>query len=91
MQIKLTDLIKPIELSEYCNKCPFGQLNYNFASAGNEISMIDRKRNETGTYGYVCSFDFRAHGEYTRVMRTECGKDIPKPEWCALSEMEGKS
>ena len=76
----------PMEIPQFCNKCPFGACNYNFPHSGSSISMLDRKENRTGTYGYVCNLDFYKNGEYTKILRADVRKDIKKPAWCGLKE-----
>ena len=77
----------PMEIPKFCNKCPFGACNYNFPHSGSSVSMVDRKENRTGTYGYVCNLDFYKNNEYTQVLRADTGKDIKKPAWCGLKEI----
>lgn len=79
--------IVPMEIPEYCNKCPFGRCNYTHPawSAGSE-SRIDGRRNPSGTYGYTCGLDSGRSGKSTKVMRAGFGEDIPKPKWCGLKE-----
>lgn len=80
----------PMEIPKHCNKCPFGCGNYSFPAIGSCTSMIDRKQNRTGTYGYVCNIDFRKNGCYTKVLRADIGTDIKRPGWCELKEINQK-
>ena len=77
----------PMEIPQFCNKCPFGACNYSFPHSGSSISMIDRKENRTGTYGYLCNLDFYKNGRYTKILRADVRKDIKKPAWCGLKEI----
>lgn len=80
----------PMELPKHCNKCPFGMLHYNLPDWGTckyEIDKIDGKRDAEGTYGYVCNVEFQKNGKYTKVMRSDIGFDIEKPDWCELKEV----
>lgn len=82
----------PMELPKHCNKCPFGMCNYNHPSWGisiheSERNKTDGKRDAEGTYGYVCNVEFQKNGRYTKVMRSDIGFDIEKPDWCELKEV----
>lgn len=79
--------IVPMEIPEHCNNCPFGHCDYSFPFGSSSISRVDGKENKTGTYGYVCNVEFQKNGRYTKVLRSECGKDIKKPKWCGLKEI----
>ena len=82
----------PMEIPKHCNKCPFGMCNYNRPLWSEKydkvISNVDGKENKAGTCGYVCNVEFQNNGKYTKVLRTECGKDIKKPKWCGLKEVD---
>lgn len=80
----------PMEMPKFCNRCPFGSLNYSFKLGSRSISSIDGKMNENGTYGYTCNVEFQENGRYTKVMRAKCGEDIPRPEWCGLKDQKPK-
>ena len=77
----------PAEVPEYCNKCPFGYCSYSFPTVGSCTSMIDGKKNKTGTYGYVCNIDFYKNKKYTKILRANTEEDIKKPGWCGLEEV----
>lgn len=83
----------PMELPKNCNKCPFGMCHYNYPlwkEAKYNYSDIDRtdgKEDKAGTYGYVCNMEFQKNGRYTKVMRSDIGFDIEKPDWCELKEV----
>ena len=76
----------PMEMPKFCNRCPFGSINYSFTLGSRSISSIDGAMNENGTYGYTCNMEFQENGRYTKVMRAKCGEDIPRPEWCGLCD-----
>ena len=65
----------PMEIPKHCNKCPFGRHQYT---------------NIKNTYGYVCNIDFNENGKYTQVLRAQIGKDIKRPDWCKLIDMDAK-
>jgi|GEM_PF-854479 len=71
----------PLEIPEYCNKCPFGMCSYNLPfprerRRDREFSSIDGKECESGTYGYVCNIQFGILGIYEDVVRGTRGKKI---------------
>lgn len=86
----------PMEIPNFCNDCPFGFCNYSLPLHSDRvgeknISKIDGKENKRGTFGYTCNVDFAENERYTKILRANCGEDIPKPEWCGLRECEGKN
>jgi len=83
----------PLEMPEYCNKCPFGMCSYNLPFPrerwrDREFSSIDGKVCESGTDGYVCNIQFGILGSYEDVIRANIGEDIIKPSWCRLEEIK---
>ena len=62
----------PLEIPEYCNKCPFGRCSYSLPlpkeQGYKEFSSIDGKECESGTYGYVCNIQFGILGSYEDVI-----------------------
>lgn len=80
----------PMEIPKHCNKCPFGRHQYNkpFWSSEDRIEPIDFKLNVRNTYGYVCNIDFNENGKYTQVLRSQIGKDIERPDWCKLIDID---
>lgn len=82
----------PMELPKHCNKCPFGMCHYQLSlqrdsRIESDFDRIDRKEDRAGTYGYVCNVEFQKNGRYTKVMRSDIGFDIEKPDWCELKEV----
>ena len=82
----------PMEIPKHCNKCPFSRHQYNkpFWSSEDRIDPVDFKSNIKNTYGYVCNIDFNENGKYTQVLRAQIGKDIKRPDWCKLIDMDAK-
>lgn len=78
--------VVPMDIPQFCNKCPFGMLNYSAPFGGWTTSKIDGKDDAVGTHGYVCNIDFYENGRYTKVLRGNVDNDIPKPDWCQLRE-----
>lgn len=52
-----------------------------------DFDRIDGKEDKAGTYGYVCNVEFQKNGRYAKVMRSDIGFDIEKPDWCELKEV----
>lgn len=86
--------IVPMEIPKYCNKCPFGMINYHYPcwtndSVRKQNSVVDGKENRAGTYGFQCNINHNENGHYTKVMRAKIGEDILKPGWCGLRKVKG--
>ena len=80
----------PMEIPKHCNECPFGRCQYNkpFWSDEEVLNPIDLKSNIKNTYGCVCNIDFNENGKYTQVLRSQIGKDIERPDWCKLIDID---
>ena len=78
----------PLELPKYCNKCAHSRCIYSFPIwAEEEICGFDGKINKPFTRGYICQID-AINNNKNNVMRTEFDKDLEKPNWCPLIEIE---
>lgn len=39
---------------------------------------------------YKVPMEIPKHGKYTQVLRSQIGKDIERPDWCKLIDMDAK-